>query len=159
MTVGLMGIGHYPNICVHKEERKVLIAGSHSGSVFIHKSSVNCRSDDIEFPLPFFVFGEKMRTRAVLCRNLSLVTPIHLLLFGTKRVEIVGPLVRLDGWIDLHMDPQTVSNILALRSALDRVVAMLAADPESIVNFFQSQLIKTIARLCEFHAADYPEMA
>ena len=100
-----------------------------------------------------------MRTKAVLCRSLTLVTPIHLLLFGTKRVEIVGPLVRLDGWIDLHMDPQTVSNILALRSALDRVVAMLAADPESIVNFFQSQLIKTIARLCEFHAAQYPEMA
>ena len=59
MTVGLMGIGHYLNICVHKEERKVLIAGSHSRSVFIHKSSVNCRSDDIEFPLPFLSLARK----------------------------------------------------------------------------------------------------
>ena len=161
MVVALLGIGHYPNICVHREKRRVQTAESRSGPALIHKSSINCPAtpDEIEFPLPFFVFSEKIRAGTVVCKNMSLVTPIHLLLFGAKRVQIVsegGSIVRLDGWINLTMDPQTVSNILALRPALDQVIASLSAEPESIVDFYQSPLINTIARLCEFHAAEYP---
>lgn len=90
---------------------------------------------------------------------MTLVTPIHLILFGAKRIQVIsegGPLVRLDGWINLEMDTQTVANILALRPALDQMIARLSADPESVVDFAQSSLIQTITRLCEFHAAEYP---
>ena len=159
--IGLIGIAHYPNICVHRDKRKVQTAESRSGPALIHKSSVNCpiTQEEIEFPLPFFVFSEKIRAGTVVCKNMTLVTPLHLILFGAKRIQVIpdsGPLVRLDGWINLQMDPQTVANILAVRSALDEMIASLSADPESILDFAQSSIVYTVGRLCEFHAADYP---
>lgn len=161
-VIGLIGIGHYPNICVHREKRKVQMAEARLGPSLIHKSSVNCidSSDEIEFPLPFFVFSEKIRAGTVVCKNVTLVTPLHLILFGAKRVQIIPEsgmyLVRLDGWINLQINPQTVANMLALKPALDEIIARLSADPESVTTFTQSPLVNMISRLCEFHAAEYP---
>ena len=58
------------------------MADARSGPSLIHKSSVNCpdsSSDEIEFPLPYFVFSEKIRAGAVVCKNVTLVTPLHLI--------------------------------------------------------------------------------
>lgn len=163
-VIGLIGIGHYPNICVHREKRKVQMADARSGPSLIHKSSVNCpdSSDEIEFPLPYFVFSEKIRAGAVVCKNVTLVTPLHLILFGSKRIQIIPEasgmesLVRLDGWINFQINPQTVSNILALKPVLDETIARLSANPESVVDYVQSPVVKMITQLCEFHAAEYP---
>lgn len=51
-------MGLYPNVCYHKEKRKVLT--TESRAALVHKSSVNCTNKDIKFPSPFFVFGEKV---------------------------------------------------------------------------------------------------
>ena len=51
-------MGLYPNICMHKEKRKVLT--TEGKSALIHKSSVNCMNREISFDSPFFVFGEKV---------------------------------------------------------------------------------------------------
>lgn len=59
----------------------------------IHKTSVNCSNMEQKFPYPFFVFGEKIRTRAVSCKQMSMVTPIHLLLFGSKKVDYVSKII------------------------------------------------------------------
>lgn len=58
-----------------------------SKAALIHKTSVNCSNFEQNFPYPFFVFGEKIRTRAVSCKQMSMVTPIHLLLFGSRKVH------------------------------------------------------------------------
>lgn len=60
-----------------------------SKAALIHKTSVNCNNTEQKFPYPFFVFGEKIRTRAVSCKQMSMVTPIHLLLFGSRKVDWV----------------------------------------------------------------------
>ncbi|EFX87498.1 hypothetical protein DAPPUDRAFT_306485 [Daphnia pulex] len=61
VVIGPIGIGHYPNIFAHREKRKVQMADARSRPSLIHKSSVNCPdSDEIEFPLPYFVFREKI---------------------------------------------------------------------------------------------------
>jgi ATP-dependent RNA helicase A len=162
VVIGLIGIGHYPNICVHREKRKVQMADARSGPSLIHKSSVNCPdSDEIEFPLPYFVFSEKIRAGAVVCKNVTLVTPIHLILFGSKRIQMIPEasgmdIIRLDGWINFQINPQTVANILSLKPALDETIARLSADPESIIDYFRSPVVKLIMRLCDFHAAEYP---
>lgn len=57
--VALLVMGHYPNICYHKEKRKVLTTDSRAA--LIHKTSVNCTNLPAKFPSPFFVFGEKVR--------------------------------------------------------------------------------------------------
>nr|CAD7589642.1 unnamed protein product [Timema genevievae] len=96
MVTALMCMGYYPNVCFHKEKRKVLTA--QSKTALVHKTSVNCSNFDLNFPYPFFIFGEKIRTRAVSCKQMTMVTPINLLLFGSRKVEFVDNVVRLDGW-------------------------------------------------------------
>ena len=54
----LLCMGLYPNVCFHKEKRKVLT--TESKAALIHKTSVNCSNYEQNFPFPFFVFGEKV---------------------------------------------------------------------------------------------------
>ena len=63
--------GLYPNVCMHKEKRKVLT--TEARAALIHKSSVNCSRETLVCPIPFFVFNEKIRTRAVTCKNMTMV--------------------------------------------------------------------------------------
>lgn len=85
MCMGLLCVGLYPNICIHKEKRKVLT--TESRDALINKTSVNCSNQQINFPYPFFVYGEKIRTKAVSCKQMTMISPIHLLLFGSRKVE------------------------------------------------------------------------
>lgn len=61
VVVSLLTFGSYPNVCFHKEKRKILT--TEGRAALIHKSSVNCpfSSHDLTFPSPFFVFSEKVR--------------------------------------------------------------------------------------------------
>ena len=61
-AITLLGLGLYPNVCYHKEKRKVLTV--ESKAALVHKSSVNCSNYEIKFPSPFFIFGEKVGRRA-----------------------------------------------------------------------------------------------
>lgn len=63
VVVSLLTFGSYPNVCFHKEKRKILT--TEGRAALIHKSSVNCpfSSHDLNFPSPFFVFSEKVRAR------------------------------------------------------------------------------------------------
>lgn len=58
MVVALLTMGLYPNVCFHKEKRKVLT--TESKAALVHKTSVNCSKFEQNFPFPFFVFGEKV---------------------------------------------------------------------------------------------------
>lgn len=60
VVISLLAFGLYPNVCFHKEKRKILT--TEGRNALIHKSSVNCpfSSQDMKYPSPFFVFGEKV---------------------------------------------------------------------------------------------------
>ncbi|KAB7505156.1 Dosage compensation regulator [Armadillidium nasatum] len=128
-VVALLAIGHYPNVCYHKEKRKVLT--QESKAALIHKSSVNCEREAIQFPTPFFVFGEKIRTRAVSCKQMTMVTPIHLLLMGARRVEWVDEKVRMDGWLNFTVDPSVAAKIVALRPCIEALLVTAVKDTDS----------------------------
>lgn len=131
VVMSLMCYGLYPNVCFHKEKRKVLT--TESKAALIHKTSVNCSNYEQNFPYPFFVFGEKIRTRAVSCKQMTMVTPLHLLLYGSRKVDWTEGVVRLDNWINLDMDPQVASEIVALRPALESLVIRASQNPEIIL--------------------------
>ena len=57
-VVALLCAGLYPNLCYHKEKRRVLTAEGRSA--LLHKSSVNLINKDPKFPSPYFIFGEKV---------------------------------------------------------------------------------------------------
>lgn len=156
MSLGLLCIGLYPNVCYHKDKRKVLT--TECKAALIHKTSVNCTNLAATFPYPFFVFGEKIRTRAISCKQMTMVSPIHLLLFGSKRVDRVDTTtVRLDNWLLFAMDPYQAALVVALRPAIEQMVLDIAADPEETLNIDEQRqnLITLVRDLCAFDAGDF----
>ncbi|KAM9283200.1 ATP-dependent RNA helicase A isoform 1-T1 [Morus bassanus] len=132
VVISLLAFGVYPNVCYHKEKRKILTTEGHNA--LIHKSSVNCpfSSQDIKYPSPFFVFGEKIRTRAISAKAMTLVSPLQLLLFASKKVLSDGELILVDDWIKLKMPHNAAACITALRAAMEALVVEVTKDPEII---------------------------
>ncbi|XP_069718335.1 ATP-dependent RNA helicase A isoform X1 [Phaenicophaeus curvirostris] len=132
VVISLLAFGVYPNVCYHKEKRKILTTEGHSA--LIHKSSVNCpfSSQDIKYPSPFFVFGEKIRTRAISAKAMTLVSPLQLLLFASKKVLSDGEIILVDDWIKLKMPHNAAACITALRAAMEALVVEVTKDPEII---------------------------
>ncbi|NXS62251.1 DHX9 helicase, partial [Brachypteracias leptosomus] len=132
VVISLLAFGVYPNVCYHKEKRKILTTEGHNA--LIHKSSINCpfSSQDIKYPSPFFVFGEKIRTRAISAKAMTLVSPLQLLLFASKKVLSDGELILVDDWIKLKMSHNAAACITALRAAVEALVVEATKDPEII---------------------------
>ncbi|KAI5701615.1 hypothetical protein M8J75_011364 [Diaphorina citri] len=135
-VIALLCVGLYPNVCVHQTKRKVFT--TEAKNALIHKLSVNCSNLDEKFPSPFFIFGEKIRTKAVSCKQMSMVTPLHLMLFGSRKVELVDGVIRLDNWINLNINPADAAAIIALRPAIESLI-----------------VISVIRKLCNFNAGRY----
>lgn len=156
VAIALLCTGLYPNVCYHKEKRKVLT--TESKAALIHKTSVNCSNLQVKFPYPFFIFGEKIRTRAVSCKQMTMVAPIHLLLFGSRKVDAVDEkTVRLDNWLNFQMDPYHASLITALRPAIENLIVMSSEAPDEVLNLEPSlaNLVAVVRDLCLIEAGDY----
>ena len=148
LVTALLCMGLYPNVCYHKIKRKVLT--TESKLALIPKSSVNFSNLEQLFQFPFFVFGEKVKTRAMYCKQLTMVTPIQLLLFGSRKVEYVDKMVRLDNWINLQIKPELAAAILALRPVLESLVMRVSENPESLTDLStqDEQVLDMIKQLC-----------
>uniref|UniRef100_A0A1I8HX42 RNA helicase n=1 Tax=Macrostomum lignano TaxID=282301 RepID=A0A1I8HX42_9PLAT len=130
--VSLITLGLSPNVCYHKEKRKVITAEGRAA--LVHKSSVVASNfPDLHFPSPLFVFGEKLRTRAVSCKQLSNVTPLQYLVFGARKAVWTGGRVLLDDWIGLQVDFDTAAKLLSLRPALEALLVKACLQPESVI--------------------------
>ncbi|XP_029345786.1 dosage compensation regulator [Acyrthosiphon pisum] len=152
----ILTMGFYPNVCYHKEKRKVYT--TEGKAALIHKTSVNCNNIMAgSFQSPFFVFAEKVRTRAVSCKQMTMVTPIHLLLFGARKIEYTKELVQLDNWITLKMDARAASAIVALRPAIESLIVHASEEPESIATLSERdiKLINLLKELCNFNCGRY----
>uniref|UniRef100_A0A665V471 RNA helicase n=1 Tax=Echeneis naucrates TaxID=173247 RepID=A0A665V471_ECHNA len=132
VVVSLLTFGLYPNVCYHKEKRKILT--TEGRNALIHKSSVNCpfSSHDMTYPSPFFVFGEKIRTRAISAKGMTLVSPLQLLLFACKKISSGVDVVELDDWIKLKIPHEVAGGVAALRAGLEALVVEVTKDPEYI---------------------------
>lgn len=154
----LLSYALYPNVCYHTEKRKLL---THEGKLaLIHKNSVNCSHEIVGFPSPFFVFGEKIKTRAVSAKSMTMVSPVQLIVFGADRVEFSDGLVCLDGWINLKMDVKHAALLASLRLALDHVISICTTAPDTVTNKPRhielfSQCVQTIADLFGNHVRIY----
>ncbi|KAF0752625.1 dosage compensation regulator isoform X2 [Aphis craccivora] len=160
----ILTMGFYPNVCYHKEKRKFELElidnvyTTEGKAALIHKTSVNCNNVVAgSFPSPFFVFAEKVRTRAVSCKQMTMVTPIHLLLFGARKIEYTKEFVQLDNWITLKMDVKAASAIVALRPAIESIIVHVSENPESITMLSETdiKLINILKELCNFNCGRY----
>ncbi|CAH0390358.1 unnamed protein product [Bemisia tabaci] len=155
MLIALLCVGLYPNVCFHKEKRKVLT--TESKDALMHKTSVNFSKQDIKFPSPFFIFEEKIRTKCVSCKQTSMVTPIHLLLFGSRKVEYIENTIRLDNWINLNINPEIAAALVALRPAIESLVVRASKEPESFaeVGPLDEKVLSLVRNLCKVDAGSF----
>lgn len=155
-SLAILCTGLYPNVCYHKEKRKVLT--TESKAALIHKTSVNCSNLQVTFPYPFFIFGEKIRTRAVSCKQMTMVAPLHLLLFASRKVDVVDEkTVRLDNWLNLEMDPYHAALIVALRPAIEELIVLAAQQPDEVLNPppEMANMVALVRDLCKMDAGDF----
>ncbi|XP_026744880.1 dosage compensation regulator-like [Trichoplusia ni] len=150
-----MCMGLYPNVCLHQGKRKVLT--TEGKPAVIHKTSVNCSNQEQRFPCPLFVFGEKVRMRAISCKQTTMVAPLHLLLFACRKVEWIDNVVRLDNWLNFDMKPSTAALVIALRPAVEKIVERAAAEPDAALHFspIEQKVIDCVKSLCIVDAGDY----
>uniref|UniRef100_G3TQL7 ATP-dependent RNA helicase A n=1 Tax=Loxodonta africana TaxID=9785 RepID=G3TQL7_LOXAF len=155
VVISLLAFGVYPNVCYHKEKRKILT--TEGRNALIHKSSVNCpfSSQDMKYPCPFFVFGEKIRTRAISAKGMTLVTPLQLLLFASKKVQSDGQLVLVDDWIKLQISHEAAACITALRAAMEALVVEVTKQPDIISKLdpANERMLNTIRQISRPSAA------
>lgn len=131
----LLSYALYPNVCFHIDKRKLITCDGKQA--LINKNSVNCGREIASFASPFFVFGEKIKTRAVSAKQMTMVTPVQLLLFASDKIEISEQnpnLICLDNWIYLRIEPSLARLLLSMRQALQSVLANCTQNPEQIVN-------------------------
>ena len=154
-VIGILALGLYPNVCMHKEKRKVLT--TEAKAALIHKSSVNMSREAISFPSPFFVFGEKIRTKAVSCKQMTMVNPLHLMLFASRKVEMLhSGIIRVDNWINFDMDPYQAAIICALRPAIETLVTAAASMPDSdVTKKANENVILCLREICRVNASKY----
>ncbi|XP_072429715.1 ATP-dependent RNA helicase A isoform X2 [Chiloscyllium punctatum] len=161
VVISLLCFGLYPNVCYHKEKRKILT--TEGRNALIHKSSVNCpfSNQDTKYPSPFFVFGEKIRTRAVSAKAMTLVSPLQLLFYGSKKVTSNGDIILMDDWIKLKMPHYTAAAVVALRAGMEALVVEVAKDPEFIrqMDPTHERLLKVIRQISKPGAAGINLMA
>ena len=90
-------------------------------------------SEDIPIPSPYFVFGEKLRTKTVAAKQLSMVEIIHLALFGSNLLTASGDLATLDSWLDLRLPFKHAAIIGGIREAITDLLSKVALNPEAVL--------------------------
>ncbi|VDM53399.1 unnamed protein product [Angiostrongylus costaricensis] len=136
LLLSLLIAAYYPNICYYRGKRKVLVYTLEQASALVSKSSVLTpfQGDNFELPSPLIVFSEKLRTRVISCKQLSVISGVQLLLFGCRKIECVGKdLIRMDDMITLKMDVSVAASIVALRPCIEAMLVRSCLNPESLM--------------------------
>ncbi|KAL5960702.1 ATP-dependent RNA helicase A [Taenia solium] len=163
--------GLYPNIAYHMEKRKLLTA--EGKCALVHKGSVNCTKNP-SFAFPLFAFTEKIRTQAISCKTLTMITPIQLLLFGCRRgvwkpkptdaegarsdkrglAPMEEGVVLLDDWLPFRMRYSTAARIFALRPALEALLVRVCLRPDCLEDLSpeDNSVIELTKELCRHTA-------
>lgn len=91
LFLSLVTYACYPNVGYIYQKR--MIYTLERVKALLNKMSVCVPFDNnrpIEFDSPIVMFTEKLRTNVINCHQISSITPVQLLLFGSKRVEAIS---------------------------------------------------------------------
>ncbi|KAI6233360.1 RNA helicase [Aphelenchoides fujianensis] len=157
LLMGLLVYAFYPNVCYVSDKRRKVFT-LEQATALMSKTSV-CfplhPNQTIDFPSPLLVFTEKIRTNVVSAKQLSAISPLHLLLFGSRRVECVGPsTVRLDDMIVLEMSPVEAAHLCALRPCLESLIVRCTTETTAAAHRSPAdhELEELVRLLCSEHS-------
>uniref|UniRef100_A0A914H0Z7 RNA helicase n=1 Tax=Globodera rostochiensis TaxID=31243 RepID=A0A914H0Z7_GLORO len=134
--LSLMIAAYYPNVCYLRDKRRVFTLEQATALISNMSSCVPLsRNDSFDFLSPLFVFSEKLRTSCISCKQASMISPLQLLLFGSRRVEALSSdKVKLDNMIPLNMPASVAAKILALKPCIENMIIRTCLHPEQLEN-------------------------
>ncbi|XP_025793603.1 LOW QUALITY PROTEIN: DExH-box ATP-dependent RNA helicase DExH1 [Panicum hallii] len=122
--------GLYPNVvqCKRRGKRTAFYTKD-VGKVDIHPSSVNAFVN--QFPLPYLVYSEKVKTASIYVRDSTNISDYALLLFGGslspnktgEGIEMLG------GYLHFSAQKRTIELIQRLRGELDKLLQRRIEEP------------------------------
>ncbi|EDV27428.1 uncharacterized protein TRIADDRAFT_20896 [Trichoplax adhaerens] len=121
----LLCIGFYPNVCVYNKNNKLRMNNEQFAQIHTSSINYNCKS----FPYPFFTYSEKIHAEVIYLKHLTVISPLHLLLFGCQRITWKDDLVLLDDWIALRMPREVACMIISIRQILEMLAIRTASSP------------------------------
>uniref|UniRef100_A0A0N4ZS66 RNA helicase n=1 Tax=Parastrongyloides trichosuri TaxID=131310 RepID=A0A0N4ZS66_PARTI len=129
VILSLLVSAYYPNVAFMKKRRKFI--NIDRSSVIPHKySSINNKTCSSFSGSPFCVYSEKIMSIFPQCREISVISPLQLLLFGCQEVTICGENeILLDNHIRIRMDPKFAQLILAMRPCIDELLISVCESP------------------------------
>lgn len=120
-------------------------AGATAGTAQIHPASaVHHRNRPSARGFEYVAFAERVKTSQVFLRDVTVVSPAALLLFGGSiDVQHRAGLVTLDTWIKLRAPAKTAVIFKELRSELDQLLLRIWESPD--LDFTKEPLVRAIA--------------
>ncbi|CAJ0955513.1 unnamed protein product, partial [Mesorhabditis belari] len=109
------------------------------------------KGEEVQPPSPLLIFTEKVRTKVIACKEISAVSGIQLLLFGTRKVECIGSdIVRLDEMIVLRMNVADAAAIVALRPCIEALLIHSCQNTSSVQTLSEedAELVSLVRELC-----------
>uniref|UniRef100_A0A0N5B6I9 HA2 domain-containing protein n=1 Tax=Strongyloides papillosus TaxID=174720 RepID=A0A0N5B6I9_STREA len=129
VLLSLLVGAYYPNVAFMKKKRKFI--NIDRSSIIPHKySSINNKSSVSLSGSPFCIYSEKVMSIFPQCREISVISPLQLLLFGCKDVSVCGENeILLDNHIKIRMDPKFAQLVLAMRPCVDELLISVCEKP------------------------------
>lgn len=157
IIAGLLITAFYPNVCIHKDTRRILTNEERIG--LIHKTSVfysyvynHKLPKTTKLKSPLFVYSEKSQNKNLISsKQMTMVSFLHLLLFGVKRfVGLANDIILLDGWIEIKIDPEILEYIIELKTGFEQLLTCVCSNAEYRKNETDNIILTAIEKLCLF---------
>ncbi|XP_037450791.1 DExH-box ATP-dependent RNA helicase DExH1-like isoform X1 [Triticum dicoccoides] len=130
MVSAVLCAGLYPNViqCKRRGKRTAFYTKD-VGKVDIHPSSVNAGVQ--QFPLPYLVYSEKVKTASIYVRDSTNISDYALLLFGgSLRPSNTGEGIEmLGGYLHFSAPKRIIELIQRLRGELDKLLQRKIEEP------------------------------
>ncbi|CAA3002301.1 D -box ATP-dependent RNA helicase D 1 isoform X1 [Olea europaea subsp. europaea] len=130
MVCAILCAGLYPNViqCKRRGKRTALYTKD-VGKVDIHPASVNAGVH--LFPLPYMVYGEKVKSSSIYVRDSTNISDYALLMFGGNLTPTKSEdgIEMLGGYLHFSASKTVLDLIQKLRGELDRLLKRKIEDP------------------------------
>ena len=110
--------------------------------------------DIIKFPYKLFVFGEKVRTKAISARQTTCISPTQLIMTASN-VKIENGKLYVDDWIPFEeYDLKDAANLCLIRAEMDALLITAVTNPDGIRELSEEDdlLVKTITSISSVRA-------
>ncbi|OAY64612.1 ATP-dependent RNA helicase DHX36 [Ananas comosus] len=130
MVCAVLCAGLYPNVIQCKRRgKRTAFYSKEVGKVDIHPSSVNAGVH--EFPLPYMVYSEKVKTASIYIRDSTNISDYALLLFGGALIpsKTGDGIEMLGGYLHFSAPKSVIQLIQRLRGELDKLLQRKIVEP------------------------------